>query len=52
MVYEFVFVFIVLNIIYELVEILLPVQKMKLIVKSFTLVVLLYAMCEYLFLLI
>lgn len=48
MVYNFVFVFIVLNLVYEVVEFIFPVSKISGFVKSFSLIVLLYAMSSYL----
>lgn len=42
MIYRFVLVVIVLNIIYELVEVVFPSSRMKSTVKSFVLIVVLY----------
>ena len=39
---------IVLNLIYELIEILFPMTKMSFSIKSFTLIVMLYMVCDYL----
>ena len=47
MVYKLVLTFILCNLIYEIVEIVFPVNKMKNIVKSFVLIVLLYAISKY-----
>lgn len=39
---------IVLNLIYELIEILFPMTKMGFSIKSFTLIIMLYMVCDYL----
>lgn len=52
MIYKFVYTFIILNIIYELIEIIFPIKKMNMMVKSFVLIITLYVMCEYIFALI
>ncbi len=49
MIYNFVYTFIILNIIYEIIEIIFPIKKMNMVVKSFVLMITLYAMCEYIF---
>lgn len=45
--YDFVITIIVLNLIYELIEIVFPINKMSVAVKSYALLIVLYAMCEY-----
>lgn len=47
MIYNFVFTFITLNIIYELMEIIFPSSKMQNFVKSFVLIIILYAATTY-----
>lgn len=43
---NFVFVVVVLNLIYEIIEIVFPIKKMSVTVRSFTLVVMLCALIE------
>ena len=43
---------IVLNLIYELIEILFPMTKMGFSIKSFTLIIMLYMVCDYLFIIL
>ena len=45
--YDFVLVVIVLNVVYEMVEFIFPIKRMGNIVKSFTLIIMLYALCDY-----
>ena len=45
--YDFVVVIIVLNLLYELIEIVFPAKKMSVAIKSFASLILLYALCEY-----
>ena len=47
MVYDFVVVFVTINLIYEMIEFVFPISKIGGFVKSFSLVVLLYAMMNY-----
>lgn len=47
MIYEFVVVILVLNVIYELVEIIFPIKRMNGIIKSFSLLIMLYALFDY-----
>lgn len=49
MIYKFVISFLVLNIIFEFIEIIFPIKKMKNMVRSFVLIVMLYAVSEYIF---
>lgn len=44
---KIVVVVIVLNVIYELVEMIFPVKTLNLTIKSFALIVMLYALCDY-----
>ncbi len=46
MIYEFVVSFIVLNIVFELVEIIFPSERMSGFVKSFSLMILLYVVIK------
>ena len=48
MFYNIVLTIIVLNVIYELVEVVFPIKKMNTTIKSFVLMVMLYALCDYL----
>ena len=45
--YDFVWVVIILNVVYELVEFVFPIKRMGNIVKSFALIIMLYALCDY-----
>ena len=47
MIYNFVLTFILLNVIYELLEVIFPSSKMQNFVKSFVLIVILYAASSY-----
>lgn len=47
MIYKFVCVVIVLNLLYELIEVVFPAKKMKGIVKSFVMMLMVYALCDY-----
>ena len=38
---------VVLNLIYELIEMIFPMSKMNFTIKSFTLMVMLYVVCDY-----
>lgn len=49
MIYKFVSIVIVLNIVYEIVEIILPSKKMKNAIKSFILIMMFYVICKTLF---
>lgn len=49
MIYKFVISFLVLNIIFEFIEIIFPIKKIKNMVRSFVLIVMLYAVSEYIF---
>lgn len=46
MIYRFVSSFIILNILFEIIEIIFPSEKMNGFVKSFVLIIMLYAMCH------
>lgn len=46
MIYNFVASVIVLNLLYELLEMILPSEKLKTTVKSFVLLLMLYVVCE------
>ena len=48
MFYKIAIFVIVINVIYELIEILFPLSKMNFTIKSFTLIVMLYTLCDYL----
>lgn len=48
-IYNFVLTFIVLEIVYELVELIFPIKKMRSSVKSFVLLVFLSVICSYIF---
>ena len=48
MVFKVVVLLIVVNLIYELVELIFPAKKINLTIKSFSLIVMLYAVCDYL----
>ena len=50
MFYRFVCIVIILNVLYELIEVIFPSKKMKSTVKSFVLVLIFYVICDYLFL--
>ncbi len=52
MFFKIVIFVIVMNLIYELIEIVFPSKNMKLTIKSFSLIVMLYALCDYLIALI
>lgn len=47
MIYRFVFLIIVLNLLYELVEVVFPAKKMKTSVKSYVLILVFYVICKY-----
>lgn len=47
MIYNFVLTFIVLNLVYELVEVTFPISKMRGAVKSFVLIVILSVFCGF-----
>lgn len=49
LVYNLVLIFIVLEIIYELIELIFPIKKMRGTVKSFVLMVMLTAIISYIF---
>lgn len=46
MIYKFVISVIVLNLLYELIEIILPSSKIKNMVQSVCLIIMLYAVCK------
>ncbi len=48
-IYNLVLAFVVLEIIYELIELIFPIKKMRSAVKSFVLLVMLTALCSYIF---
>lgn len=48
-IYRFVSMIVVMNVLYELIEFIFPTKNMKTIVKSFTLIFFLYAICELIF---
>ena len=46
-IFNLVLMFIGLNIFYELIELIFPISKMKMSVKSFVLIIMLYAVCSF-----
>ena len=52
MIFKIVVLIVVMNLIYELIEIIFPVKKLNLTIKSFALLIMLYAMCDYLMVLL
>ncbi len=47
MIYKFVILIVTLNVLYEMIEFIFPIGKMKQIIKSFTLIVFLYEICQF-----
>lgn len=49
MIYKFVGTIIVLNVMYEIIEIILPSKRMKNTIRSFILIIMFYVICKTLF---